>query len=266
MAKNKMVLFCAVLLTLLPGTAGAFRLSGEWQKSFSPGPNPVLTLDNVDGNLSVEGWDRPTIEITAEIRVKAPSKWKAERLYRKIEFRTGSDSGRVSVEAHLPIVRQDSFLDVFSDGFTAIRIRYHAKVPRSTSVYLRTVNGGIRATGTEGSFDVATQYGSVEAEFGGGGGRIETVDGSVELTMRRFSEKGDIEVKTVHGEIELVLPEGSSAKIEAKSAAGGVSIELPLREQTVAKRGLVEGVLGAGSGAIRLETVTGDITVTSGLH
>jgi len=130
-------------LFLLAGEAGAFRLEETWQKSFPVGPSPRLELDNVNGNIRVESWAGGSIEITAQIRIKAPSKSKARSLYEGIEFVTESDAERISVKTHLPRVRQDAFPGLEFGEHAAIRIRYYVKVPRGTSLVASTVNGDI---------------------------------------------------------------------------------------------------------------------------
>jgi len=135
--------FFALALLLLPAAAGAFRLEEAWQKSFPVGPNPRLELENVDGNIRIELGTASSIEVTAEIRIKAPSKSKARSLYKGIEFATEGDAERVCVKTHLPRVRQDAFPGIEFGEHAAIRIRYYVKVPRGTSLVVSTVNGDI---------------------------------------------------------------------------------------------------------------------------
>jgi DUF4097 and DUF4098 domain-containing protein YvlB len=263
MRKKQVLVFCLMLLFMIPTTAGAFRLERVWQKSFLVGKNPALAIESVNGSLRVEGSDGDSIEVAADIRVKAPSKSKAEHLYRGINLVAEGDSGRVSVKAQLPRVRQDSFLDVFSGERSAIRIRYYAAVPRATSVHLGAVNGDIEVSGIAGSFDIGTENGAITGRFRGGDGNIATVNGSIDVVMEEFPEGGELTVKTVNGDITLVLPESTGAELEAETVAGGVSISFPLREKTVTGRGRVKAILGGGRGKIRLETATGDISLKS---
>jgi hypothetical protein len=154
----------AALLVFPSAGAGAFRLGELWQKSFPVGPNPKLEIENVNGNIRVESWAGASIEVTAEIRIKAPSKSQARRLYAGIEFVTESDSSRVRVQTALPRVRQDAFPGLVFGEHSAIRIRYYVKVPRGTSLSVRTVNGDIElAIPSEGGakIEAHTAHGSV---------------------------------------------------------------------------------------------------------
>jgi DUF4097 and DUF4098 domain-containing protein YvlB len=136
------VILTAVLL-VLPAAADAIRLEEVRQWSFPVGENPGFQLENVNGDIRVESWDGSSIEVTANIRIKAPSKSKARGLYEGIEFVTESDVSHASVRAELPRIRQDEFVDFGFGEHTAVRIRYAVKVPRGTSLNVSTVNGDI---------------------------------------------------------------------------------------------------------------------------
>jgi hypothetical protein len=131
------------LLLVLPAAAQAIRLHESRQWSFPVGENPRFELKNVNGDIRVESWDGSSIEVRANIRIKAPSKSKARRLYEGIEFVTESDGFHASVRAVLPRIRQEEFASFGFGEYSALRIRYAVKVPRGTSLTVNTVNGDI---------------------------------------------------------------------------------------------------------------------------
>jgi len=143
MRLRPILVFLTAFLLVLPAAAGAFRLEEVRQWSFPVGENPGFELENVNGNIRVESWEGSSIEVTAEIRIKAPSKSKARSLYEGIEFVAESDASHASVRAVLPRIRQDEFQDFGFGEHTALRIRYAVKVPRGTSLTVSTVNGDI---------------------------------------------------------------------------------------------------------------------------
>jgi hypothetical protein len=62
------------------------------------------------------------------------------------------------------------------------------------------------------------------------------------------------------GGIQLSLPEGISARLEAHTGSGRIALE-PSSLPRSASRNHLETVLGSGDGAIRLRTSHGDIAV-----
>jgi len=133
----------AATILLLPAAAGAVRLTETWSRSFAVGEKPRFELENVNGNITVEVWDARSIDVTAEIMVKAPGKSMARELYEGIDIASESDSARVAIATRLPRVREVAFLEPFTGDRPSIRVRYHVMVPRGTSISVRTVNGNI---------------------------------------------------------------------------------------------------------------------------
>ncbi|HVO76901.1 MAG TPA: hypothetical protein VMT60_02860 [Candidatus Bathyarchaeia archaeon] len=130
-------------LVLLSAAAGAVRLTEAWGRSFPVGERARFELENVNGNITVVAWDAPSIDVSAEILVKAPSKLMAQKLYEGIEIAAEGDSARVAVVTKLPRVREVAFLGPFMGDRPSIRVRYRVAVPRGTAVSVRTVNGSI---------------------------------------------------------------------------------------------------------------------------
>jgi hypothetical protein len=133
----------ASILLLLPAAAGAIRLTETWSRSFPVGDKPRFELENVNGNITVEVGTARSIDVTAEIMVKAPAKSMARELYEGVDIASESDSARVTIATRLPRVREVAFLEPFAGDRPSIRVRYHVTVPRGTSISVRTVNGNV---------------------------------------------------------------------------------------------------------------------------
>ncbi|MGD1049010.1 MAG: hypothetical protein ABR899_09725 [Candidatus Krumholzibacteriaceae bacterium] len=133
----------ASVLLLLPEAAGAIRLTETWSRSFPVGDTPRFELENVNGTITVEAWDARSIDVTAEIMVKAPGKLMARQLYEGVDIAVESGPARVAIATRLPRVREVAFLGPFVGDRPSIRVRYHVTVPRGTSISVRTVNGNI---------------------------------------------------------------------------------------------------------------------------
>ncbi len=257
MSKKLLVLVLAAAI-LLPASASAFRLERMWERSFTVGEGAEFILENVNGDIEVSSWDGDEIEIRAEIRIKAPSKSKAEELYEKIEFLIDEKEGYLSVEADLPRMRQVGFL--FGDHIS-IAIDYEIRVPGTTDLDLTSVNGDIDAEAVRGLFDIRTTNGSIDLRGMKGGGEVKTVNGGVKCRIVEFPKKGSLDIKTTNGGVRLYLPEGVGGSLEAKTVNGGIDLDIPLTKSIRVKRRSISGVLGDGEGKIQIRTTNGGISI-----
>jgi hypothetical protein len=260
--------YAAVVLTvctvlLLPAVAQAFRLDETWRRSFPVRPGAEFVLDNTSGSIRIEVGAPGSIEVTAEIRIKSPSKWKAERLLEELRFSVDADSSRVAVEARLPRIRQDAFIGLVFGRSTTIAVRYAVRVPRETRLRLANTNGDIKVDGVSGAFTIATESGDVEASFAGGEGEITTMDGSIDLSLGRFSRHAVLSLRAVNGDIEAALPATIDAALDASALNGGIEVDVAAFGRRVFKRGRFEGTAGTGEGSINLKTTNGNIFIRS---
>ncbi|HTQ56901.1 MAG TPA: DUF4097 family beta strand repeat-containing protein [Bryobacteraceae bacterium] len=163
---------------------------------------------------------------------------------------------------------------------------------------LRTSNGGVRAENLRGSLDAQTSNGgidvqnlegsaslhtsngrvhaedvrgSVEADTSNGGihvrlvkpesGRpvkLETSNGSIELTMEAFNQN-EIHASTSNGGITVRLPGQIAADLNAHASNSSISTEFEVATQGALEKHHLEGKIGAGGPAIDLDTSNGSI-------
>jgi hypothetical protein len=253
------VMLAAVLV--LPMRVSAYRLKESWQRTFEVGPDCMLILENKIGSIDVESWGKNEVEVYAEIRIKAPSKSKAQKLFKRMEFDVGESPRRIRIKADLPRIRQDTFFGLLKGQGTSIAITYHVKVPRATRLDLETVNGDIDVDEVEGVFEVKTVNGSVDYYSPAGEGVIHSVNGSIECRIDDFPKAGELKLETVNGGIELGLPEDVGGELEARTSNGRVRVKMELQRKIKVKRSTIKGILGDGEGKIFVKTVNGGITL-----
>jgi hypothetical protein len=255
---RKLLLSILIIAILIPSSVSAFRLERTWERSFTVGEGAEFILRNVNGEIAVSSWDRDEIEIHAEIRIKGPSKSKAEELYEKIEFLIDQKEKYLSVEADLPRIRQVGFL---FGNHISITIDYEIRVPGTTDLGLTSVNGDIDAEAVRGRFDIRTTNGSIDLRGMMGAGALKTVNGGVKCRIVEFPKKGRLDIKTTNGNVRLYLPEGVGGSLEAKTVNGGVDLDIPLSKSIKVKRRSISGVLGDGEGKIQIRTTNGGISI-----
>jgi hypothetical protein len=94
--------------------------------------------------------------------------------------------------------------------------------------------------------------------------KLETISGSIKIS----NMKGAIDAESVSGEVNVVLPVGQKVDVELKTVTGRASATPEIPVQLV--QGLrpmlsrkLEGQLNGGGKKVRLESVTGDVSLKS---
>jgi hypothetical protein len=153
----------------------------------------VLRLNNSVGELTVEGWDRPEVEITTvkSTREDYPSqeREKAVKELDRVHVETHRDGGELVITTDYPGGR---FLSCLFGGTAGFDLEYRIKVPASTRFI---------------------------ADHGVGEVHVDNL-------------RGDIQVAVHQGEITLDLPEQDRYAVDAKSNCGSVVSDFPGKEKS----------------------------------
>ncbi len=261
MKRQCILLLLAAALVALPGAARGYRLEESWRQSFPVKEGADFVLDNASGSIRIEGWEESRIDVTADIFVKSPSKFKSRQLYEGIHFTADNDPSRLAIEARLPRARQDVFFGGTSGQHTSITIRYTVKVPRHTSLTIHTINGDIAVAGVAGAFVLHTDNGAISGRFLDGDGTIGTGNGSVEAAFEQFRAGGKLSIRAANGPLVLSIPGSIGADIDAQAVNGGVHVDFPASHLFEMKRGHWSGTMNAGGAAIELHNVSGEIHI-----
>src|ERR1700694_105326 len=152
------VLFLAVVWAV-----PSFAISKEFNQSYPLQPGGSLELQNVNGTVDVQGWDRHAIEVDAVKTAK----------------HTESDLERVSIEV-------DAKPDAISiatrypqNEGVEVAVEYTIHVPHGARVeHIGTVNGTLRVAGGGRGEELHTVNGNIEVFEAGGSGHEHTNNGN----------------------------------------------------------------------------------------
>lgn len=134
----------------------------------------------------------------------------------------------------------------------------------SASVAAETVSGDLLVTGRIGgrvsldtvSGDATLVAGAVERLS------LSTVSGDGHLSAG-LAASGNITADSVSGNVDLVLPRETSARLQIETFSGGISSPVGrVQTEEYGPGKSLEAKLGAGSGSIRLESFSGNVRVT----
>lgn len=158
---------CAVaaLLLTLSALAAPLARADEFTRTthysirmFSFG---TLTIDTRIGDVTVEGWDYPRLEVDAEKLVRAGSKRKADVLYDKIGIRLRGQDKQITLTTTLPPRR---VWRPFK-GESKLTVNYTIRMPYDANLIVRCVDGDVTVHGLTKQISLRVNYGDVEVEL-----------------------------------------------------------------------------------------------------
>ena len=233
-----------LLLLAAFGVVPGYAATKDFNQTYPLQPCGTFELQNVNGSVDVQGWDRNEVEIHA---VKTAKEHEADLDRVSIEVDARPDS--VSVSTRYP---QNEGVEV--------AVEYTIHVPHRVHVeHIGTVNGTLRISGLENVEDLHTVNGDIEAFEAGGNIHAHTTNGNVHLELPRAPEKDGATAETTNGSLVLAAPADLQAEIEARCLNGNFYSELPITVESTQRPREIHGRLGKGGPPIHLHTVNGGI-------
>jgi hypothetical protein len=287
-APNRLALLTlALLLPALPAAAGKH----EVRRSIEAAPAGLVEIELFDGSVTVAGWDKPAVEVTAIL----------DRAGDEIDFERSGSSLSVEVESRHPgisrarlsinVPRGSSLrIEVMSaavevrevDGDIDIEavngdIRIAGKpakvrantvtgqlslaTTRTDSVDLETVSGSLEAEGEVRYIDTSTVAGSQRLRLRGiARGKFETVSGGLDAEIHPATG-GRFDLSSFSGDVSLAVPANVSGRFELESHTGRVRSSLAKPGEHRREDAELEFQLGGGDALFRLESHSGGIEV-----
>jgi hypothetical protein len=238
----------SALLLAMASAVPCFAISKEFNQTYPLQPGGSFELQNVNGTVDVQSWDRDEVEVRA---VKTAKQKESDLELVSIDVDAKRDS--VSVTTRYP---QNEGVEV--------AVEYIVHVPHCAHVeHLGTVNGTLRVAGVEAIEDLRTVNGNIEVYEGGGSVHAHTTNGNVHLELLRVQDKNGAVAETTNGSLLLAVPADTQADLEARCLNGNFSSELPLALESTQRPRETHGKLGKGGVPIRLHTINGAIRVVA---
>jgi len=235
-----------VLLSAVLWAVPSFAISKDFNQSYPLQPGGSLELQNVNGTVDVQGWDRNEVEIHA-VKTAKHKESDLERVSIDVDARPDA----VSIATRYP---QNEGVEVAVD--------YTIHVPHGARLeHIGTVNGTLKIAGVENVEDLHTVNGNIEVYEAGGMVHAHTTNGNVHLELAHLPDKAGAAAETTNGSLVLAVPSDMQADVEARCLNGNFYSELPMTMESNQRPREVHGKLGRGGAPIHLRTVNGGIRV-----
>ncbi len=245
------------------GISSGTTITKEFRQSYLLQQGGNVEIDNINGNISVESWDQDSVEVLAEIEVKADNPRDAEEFMKEVKMEIFYQSSRLTIEPDFPEYEGgNSILDwIFGRTKPQINVQFLIKIPSVMNLDLESVNGQITVESMKGQCRLRTTNGNIEANRIGGLVDGETVNGSLRIGVSGMSSEDEVVLQTINGNIDLILPENIEADVKASTVNGGILTDFPLEVQGEFNNKHLKGQIHGGGSLMKLHTVNGSIHI-----
>lgn len=209
--------------------------------SFNVGPGSKIIIENERGDITVEGWDKNTCELTVFKTSDHPEN------FAKIRITTDEQRSRLRVKTtYQEKLSGENIVDLI------------LSVPTNSDLQLKTSTGKIQVKDLVGRVSLNTERGDISLSNVTG-----AIDGSTETGNIAFDLKTmvtqSINLKTDQGFIKSNLGDNINAFIWAEVEEGTIKSNLPLRSVQANEPGLLKGDLGSRGKLVHLRVGRGHI-------
>lgn len=232
----------ATTFALLLGLVLAVPASAQRNRDRDDGPRETETVDRTltmpaGGTLRLKTFSG-RVKITGgsgdQLVVHAIRRASRDRL-NDIKLEITQSGNTVEIDANHRLVERRNDNVVETD--------FEITVPSKTRLDIKTFSADVTVTGVSASQN------------------IDGFSSDVIVESTDFADGNDIDVNTFSGTIRLRLPANARGTIDFNSFSGRFESDLPVTLNTSSRRNFRGTLNGGGSGAFRLKTFSGDVSI-----
>jgi DUF4097 and DUF4098 domain-containing protein YvlB len=251
----------ATWLGILIGAAGGILFAGrawaseplteEFHKTYVLSADGRVSLENINGAVTITGWDRNEVQVDAIKRAK--------RKDRLDEAKIVVESNANTISIHTEYPQHDHNFN-WGDDNNPASVDYTLHVPRHARLdQVDLVNGSLEIHEVAGDVHASSVNGRVLAKDLAGRADLSTVNGRTEAEFRQLP-KSHIHASSVNGSVLVTIPSDANADIHASTVSGGIETDFGFNVHKASMIGhSLDGRLGTGGTEIELSDVNGTI-------
>ncbi len=277
---SKAILFISILLSFAGPVFAQKPVAAEIQlltrttrrqetRRFSYG-GTVTLIAAPRGNVTVEGWPRNEVELTADIELKGPTEADLDQLATVNSFVFDEDLNHLSV---LTTGTHDrAYMKKAAKNFPKTllnlpwKIDYRLRVPINTDLEVNAGHGTLKLSGVEGALRLSAIEGDTSLSLTGGTVTTTVAAGSITLNIPARSWRGaGADIRIASGTINVDLQPGFSGDIDAEVLRTGKIVNtfegLASREKPGITERTVRGRAGAGGAYFKFTVGDGVVNI-----
>jgi hypothetical protein len=230
----------------------------------------ITILGAPAGTITIEGWNKSEVDITADIELHANTEEDLARLALVNSFVVDKDGNHlriISTGTHDKNFMKKSAKD-FPKSLLGLpwKIDYHIRVPMMSDLEIDAGRGAISISNVDGTINLKAVESDAQLTLTGGMLMVTIAAGKVNLNIPTRSWRGrGVDVRLALGDLTVQFPPGFSGDINADVLRTG-KIEnsytgLEPREDTVATPRSLKGRTGAGGTVLNFTVGDGTINI-----
>lgn len=251
--KSRGAVFATLVAMILAPSAYASNennVTEEFHKTIALNANGRVSLENVNGNVEITGWDKNEVQIDA-----VKSARDQQRLQEaKIEIEGSGDA--VQIRTRYP--------DKTSNENLA-SVHYILHVPAGALLEkIHLVNGSLQISQFRGEVVAHLVNGKLKARDLAARAELSTVNGSSDVAYSTLANVREVKISAVNGSINLALPASPNADVSASTVSGNIKSDFPIQVESGFMGHRMNGTLGSGGTRIELSNVNGSTHIGPG--
>lgn len=226
----------------------------RFEQTYRLDPNGRVSVANVNGSITIKGWDRNEVKLVAVKRADS------KETLASVEIKVESKDDRFSVAADYGDWK---FGGRDWNRSRKIEVDFDLMVPQGAVLNeIGTVNGSVTISEVKNAAKISAVNGVIKADRISGNANLSTVNGEVYAECESIKSGSRISLSTVNGRVFLTVPSDISATIKATSVNGSITndLGLPVRKGKYVGRDLY-GRVGGGESVVNLESVNGELKI-----
>jgi putative adhesin len=124
-----------------------------------------------------------------------------------------------------------------------------------------TGNGRVTIEGAQGQVEVSSGNGNIRVATSTGPVSATSGSGDIEVSVGRLDRSPDMAFSTGNGRVDLLLPEGFGADVEAGTGNGEVTTDFPIQVRGRLDPSRLRGTIGHGGGHLTISSGNGDVQI-----
>ncbi len=252
--KARGAVFAALIAMILAPSAQAVNganVTEEFHKTVPLSATGQVSLENINGNVEITGWNRNEVQIDAV---------KSARDQQRL------NEARIEVEGSGDAVRIRTRYPEGQNNNNPASVHYTLHVPAGATIdKISLVNGNLEISQVSGEVNANLVNGKLTAHDLAGRAKFSTVNGSSKIAYRTLNNVSEVKISAVNGAIDLALPASPNAQVTASSVNGSIKTDFPMQVESSFMSRRLTGTLGSGGTRIALSNVNGSTHIGPGM-
>lgn len=252
------------ICVLLPSDAqvqNREKFTEEFHQSYPLTATGRVSLDNINGGVRVEVWDRN------EVKVDATKSADMKEKLQELEILVDPLADSIRIKVKYPMTNWNGTWstdkEVYKRNMNPGSVDFVLTVPRSARINsIELINGSIDLKDLTGEVKASSINGKVVVKNLMGDSKVSTINGKLEASFDKVDSGRSLSLSSVNGNVQVTLPSDVNAQVKASTVHGGIdnNFGLNVRKGEYVGRDM-QGVLGNGGARVNLSNVNGGISM-----